>query len=83
MYAHSVPGRPKEMWERLSEHLDRVAQGAGERADAFGWRAAAEAMARLHDIGKASEAFQRYIAGEGGLKGPDHSTAGAREAQAL
>lgn len=38
----------------------------------------------LHDIGKASTLFQSYIAQDrsdvGGAKGPDHSSAGAREA---
>lgn len=44
----------------------------------------AKAMGLLHDIGKCSEAYQLYIQepdGEGPRKGPDHSTAGAREAE--
>jgi hypothetical protein len=33
----------------------------------------------LHDLGKYSEACQHYIASAGAARGPDHSTAGARE----
>jgi hypothetical protein len=33
----------------------------------------------LHDLGKYSEACQYYIASAGVARGPDHSTAGARE----
>lgn len=40
-------------------------------------------MGLLHDIGKLSLAYQSYIRrsrNEGGPKGPDHSSAGAKEA---
>lgn len=85
MYAHSAPGRPREIWETHREHSARVAARAARLASAFGWAEAARAAGLLHDIGKCSEAFQRYIARapdetEGSARGPDHSTAGAQEA---
>ena len=85
-FAHSVPGRPTSEWEPLAEHLAAVGGAARGFASVFGASGAAEAMGRLHDIGKMSEAYQRYIrAGRdpGGPRGPDHSTAGAVEAHAL
>lgn len=83
LYAHSLDSRPIEEWEPLAAHHDAVAKRAAGFAEPFGWAALADAAGRLHDIGKASPAFQRYIKGQGGAKGPDHSTAGAREAVAL
>jgi CRISPR-associated endonuclease/helicase Cas3 len=84
MFAHSLPGRPIEEWEPLSHHLAAVGIRASGFAAEFGWAAAAEAAGRLHDIGKASRAYQAYIAqtedAAGPRRGPDHSTAGAREA---
>jgi len=55
---------------------------AGQFASVFGWGAAGEVAGRLHDIGKASEEYQSYIAQPRinvATRGPDHSTAGARE----
>lgn len=49
----------------------------------FGGALLARAMGVLHDIGKCSVKYQAYIrrpATDGGPKGPDHSTAGARRA---
>lgn len=84
MYAHSLSDAPASAWEPLSDHLCAVAQCAAAFAAIFGWAEAARVTGLLHDIGKASPAFQTYIAtprdGERGQKGPDHSTAGAREA---
>ncbi|WP_210247599.1 CRISPR-associated endonuclease Cas3'' [Salinarimonas soli] len=82
-FAHSLPGRPAEAWERLGAHAHAVARSAGRFAEAFGWRGAAEAAGLLHDIGKCSAAFQAYIRdAAGAARGPDHSTAGALEALA-
>ncbi len=81
-YAHSLRGRPVGEWEKLPDHLDAVAKRAAAFAEAFGWAETAQAAGLLHDIGKCSEEFFDYIkrssAGEEGLHGPDHSTAGAR-----
>lgn len=84
MYAHSAQGLSTETWEPLPEHLARVAELAAAFAAPFGWSEAAKAAGLLHDIGKVSQAYQAYIAqpraGTAGPKGPDHSSAGAREA---
>lgn len=84
LFAHSSPGAPKTAWEPLTAHLEAVGLKAAGFARSFGFAEAAEIAGRLHDIGKASAAFQRYIGIETGSDevGPrrvDHSTAGARE----
>lgn len=85
MYAHSLPGRPQSEWESLATHSLAVARRAEEFAASFGWAAAAHVSGQLHDIGKAADATQAYLASPptSGKKGPDHSTAGAREAGRL
>ncbi len=84
MYAHSLKDRPTSEWESLSAHSIAVANAARRSAEVFGWGMAAYAAGLLHDIGKASTTFQDYIASPpSGRKGPDHSTAGAREALRL
>jgi len=81
LFAHSVPGEPEAVWEPLAEHLAAVGRTAASFAEVFGVRALAEAMGRLHDIGKMSAAYQAYIrAADNAARGPDHSTAGAKEA---
>nr|WP_209988933.1 CRISPR-associated endonuclease Cas3'' [Azospirillum picis] len=74
-YAHSVPGKGEGSWEPLPVHLTNVADKAGDLAAIFGGRELARAMGALHDIGKAQDAFQSYIRGQG--PSVDHSTAGA------
>lgn len=81
-FAHSVKGRPEADWEPLSHHLSAVGERAAEFAAGFGASTAALAMGLLHDIGKCSEAYLDYIRqpqSKGARKGPDHSTAGAKE----
>ncbi|WP_374943871.1 CRISPR-associated endonuclease Cas3'' [Sphingomonas sp.] len=77
-YAHSRPGEPRDTWEPLLHHLRAVADQAAAFAAPFGAGAAAAAAGWLHDIGKNSAEFQRYIDDHG--PSPDHSTAGAVEA---
>lgn len=76
---------PIPEWEKLADHLDAVAGRAAAFAAAFGWAQAGHVAGLLHDIGKCSDEFAAYIersaAGEQGLRGPDHSTAGARVAE--
>lgn len=84
MFAHSLQGRAEAEWEPLAHHLNRVGDRAASFGAAFGVASIARAMGLLHDIGKCSDAYQRYIrtpqSGDLALRGPDHSTAGAKEA---
>lgn len=78
-FAHSVPGTTDEKgWELLADHLREVAKLARDFGAPLGLANWAEAAGLLHDIGKASDAYQSYIRGKQGS--PDHSTAGAQEA---
>jgi len=85
MFAHSLEGELEERWEPLAHHLAAVGSTAARFAAPFGWAGLAEAAGRLHDIGKCSTEYQNYIRlpRAEGRKGPDHSTAGAREAARL
>jgi CRISPR-associated endonuclease/helicase Cas3 len=35
-YAHSLPGKPQEEWQRLEDHLNNVAEMARGFAEDFG-----------------------------------------------
>lgn len=63
----------------LSEHLENVAQLAGDFAESFKAREWGKAAGLLHDRGKASREFQERLRGSG--KSVDHSTAGAQFAE--
>lgn len=84
MYAHSLRSRPVQDWERLADHLAAVAERAAQFAETFSFGEAGRAVGLLHDIGKVSPAYQGYIStteeAQPRRRGPDHSTAGAREA---
>lgn len=86
-FAHSLPGRSEAEWEPLSHHLRQVGARAEAFAAVFGAAQVAQVMGILHDIGKHSQAYQRYIrtpqTSEAKTRGPDHSTAGAKEAVCL
>lgn len=58
-YAHT----PNEAghWHDLAEHLRAVADRAATFAEPFGGADLARSAGELHDIGKANEAFQRYL----------------------
>jgi CRISPR-associated endonuclease/helicase Cas3 len=64
LYAHTKGSRRND-WEPLSEHLSRVAEGAGEFASAFGARGLAAAAGWWHDLGKASRDFQDKVLNAG------------------
>ena len=83
IFAHSTDNPNKEDWEPLANHLTLVGTMAADFASSFGSDKLGEIAGRLHDIGKMSAAFQGYIGGNGALKGPDHATAGAKEALAI
>lgn len=77
VYAHSLPDPDKNRWERLEDHAKAVGRLAADGARSFGWERVAELAGWLHDIGKASPQFQRYIT-DLSASGGDHSSAGAR-----
>lgn len=56
--AHSLPGRPREAWQLLEEHLGQVAERAGLFAKPFASEAWARLLGELHDLGKARQSFQ-------------------------
>jgi CRISPR-associated endonuclease/helicase Cas3 len=72
--------------QKLDSHLLNVSAMAGEFASVIGLKDHGELLGLLHDFGKASEEFQRYIKSSGEntdnlyyWKGKvDHSTAGAQ-----
>ncbi len=80
LFAHSLAGEPRHLWEPLSHHLSDVGHLARRFAAPFGAANVALAAGLLHDIGKVSPEFQAYIGGSDAARGPDHSTAGAVEA---
>jgi len=83
IYAHSLEFQSEENWEPLGHHLGAVGARAARYAEPFGAGMMALAMGLLHDIGKCSAMYQAYIRRptvQGGPKGPDHSTAGAKQA---
>ncbi len=85
MFAHSIPGTTVG-WEPVLDHSEAVGLRCAVFASSFGWTEVGRLMGCLHDIGKCSPAFQAYIeaaTGEVGSRGPDHATAGAREAVAI
>ena len=77
-YAHSLRERDEADWELLSVHLAEVGDRAAEFAARFGAEEIAQAAGLLHDIGKCSDQYQKYIRGR--APSPDHSTAGAQVA---
>jgi CRISPR-associated endonuclease/helicase Cas3 len=75
LFAHSLPDPDVRTWEPLPKHLGDVAHLTARFARHFGCESAGWVMGALHDAGKASPAFQKYIRAKG--PSPDHSTAGA------
>lgn len=74
-YAHSGTIGDFKTWEPLVDHLLLVAEISCRSTSYFGQAVAGQVLGLLHDIGKATEAYQLYIQGKGAS--PDHSTAGA------
>ncbi|MDI1495088.1 MAG: CRISPR-associated helicase Cas3 family protein [Cenarchaeum symbiont of Oopsacas minuta] len=75
-YAHTGIPNDKQTWQKLSEHLNNVANDASIYAEKFGYGKIAYVIGILHDIGKYSDSFQRKL--DGVSQRVDHSTAGAQ-----
>ncbi len=79
-YAHTLQDHPSSAWQSLREHLENVADLAGEFAAAFEAEEWGRRAGLWHDLGKYRSAFQKYLHGERSAGG-DHSAAGALLAQ--
>ncbi|WP_404304572.1 CRISPR-associated endonuclease Cas3'' [Neorhodopirellula lusitana] len=69
--------------EILRDHVMRVRSLSRCFGKRLGWGSLAEVAADLHDLGKYTNYFNRYVRGQSGLPSRDHWTVGARVALAL
>ncbi len=60
-YAHSVPGKLKEEWQPLQEHLENVAKLAAEFARPFNGDIWSQLLGLNHDVGKGTLHWQAYL----------------------
>ena len=63
-YAHSREGKPPEEWQKLEDHLHAVAEKARDFASVFHSGDWAWNAGWLHDLGKATNAFQKLPASQ-------------------
>ena len=63
--------------QKLVDHCENTAKLTGNFAAVFDEEKIGYQTGLLHDIGKYSQEFQKYIRGNG--SSPDHSTAGCQE----
>ena len=80
-YAHSGNNEDKSDWQKLDDHLLKVAATAKTNAEHFKAGNIASLAGLLHDLGKYTPAFQARL--EGSSKRIDHATAGAKIAAEL
>ncbi|MDR2463470.1 MAG: CRISPR-associated endonuclease Cas3'' [Verrucomicrobiales bacterium] len=91
LFAHSLEGAPTDRWQTLEEHSRNVAELAEKFAAGFDSGEWARAAGWLHDLGKMSPRFQKYLAEQNELDTADydvsvsgrvnHSSAGAAFAE--
>lgn len=62
-YAHSTESFSESQWQILQNHLYQVAEMAANFACFFGSQEIARNTAKLHDLGKYTEAFDRRLRG--------------------
>jgi len=60
-FAHSLPGKPKEEWQLLEEHLENVAKLAAEFARPFDGDNWSWQSGHKHDVGKGTLPWQAYL----------------------
>ncbi|MDK2800776.1 MAG: CRISPR-associated endonuclease/helicase Cas3 [Clostridiales bacterium] len=77
-YAHSTDNSDKIGWQKLTDHLESVAERSSYYAKKFNAEKWGYVIGLLHDVGKFSEEFQQRL--EGANIKVDHSTAGAKVA---
>lgn len=80
-YAHSLEGEPERKWQSLEDHLANTAERAAQFMQVFDCASWGTAAGLLHDMGKASDAFQRRL--HGSNEKVVHSNSGACGAQYL
>jgi len=80
-FAHSATGKPLDAWQKLEDHLLNVANLAEKFAEEFGAGEWGYLAGLWHDLGKYRDDWQNFIHQQTEGHGPDHSSAGAIQAQ--
>lgn len=69
---HSLKGEPVEKWQLLQDHLNAVTAKASDFATVFDAQDWAWNAGLLHDLGKATNAFQQYLLEANEMDDPDY-----------